>query len=65
MPKLKTKSAAAKRIKVTKSGKCKRAQANHRHILTKKSHKKKRQQTRTLMLHDADQKRVKVLLPYA
>ena len=39
MPKMKTKRAAAKRFKVTGSGKLKRNKAYHRHILTKKSPK--------------------------
>ena len=36
MPKLKTKRAAAKRFKVTGTGKLKRNKANKSHILTKK-----------------------------
>jgi large subunit ribosomal protein L35 len=41
MPKIKTKKAAAKRFKITASGKIKRAKANCEHILTKmsRSHK--------------------------
>lgn len=41
MPKIKTKKAAAKRFKITSSGKIKRARANVEHILTKmsRSHK--------------------------
>ncbi|MGL5972309.1 MAG: 50S ribosomal protein L35 [Oscillospiraceae bacterium] len=42
MPKLKTHSGAKKRFKLTKTGKIKRARANRRHILTKKSTKRKR-----------------------
>jgi len=42
MPKLKTHSGAKKRFKLTKSGKLKRARANRRHILNKKSSKRKR-----------------------
>ena len=42
MPKLKTKRAAAKRFKVTGTGKLKRNKAYKRHILTKKSAKVKR-----------------------
>lgn len=41
MPKIKTKRAAAKRFKITKSGKIKRGKANKRHILTKKSRSRK------------------------
>ncbi len=42
MPKMKTNSGAAKRFKKTKSGKIKRNNCNARHILTKKSPKRKR-----------------------
>ena len=42
MPKLKTNRGAAKRFKVSGSGRIKRAQANRRHILTKKTTKRKR-----------------------
>ena len=42
MAKLKTKKAAAKRFKVTASGKLKRSKAYKSHILTKKTTKRKR-----------------------
>ncbi|MGH8403565.1 MAG: 50S ribosomal protein L35, partial [Gammaproteobacteria bacterium] len=42
MPKLKTNRAAAKRFRVTASGKYKRGNSHKRHILTKKSSKRKR-----------------------
>ena len=42
MPKLKTRRAVAKRFKVTANGKLKRAHAFAKHILTKKSAKRKR-----------------------
>lgn len=42
MPKQKTSSAAKKRLNLLKSGKIKRAQQNRRHILTKKTTKRKR-----------------------
>ena len=42
MPKVKTKRAAAKRFKLTASGKIKMKKANLRHILTKKTTKYKR-----------------------
>ena len=42
MPKLKTRKAIAKRFKLTKKGKIKRARAFKGHILTKKSSKRKR-----------------------
>ncbi|MBR5496180.1 MAG: 50S ribosomal protein L35, partial [Oscillospiraceae bacterium] len=42
MPKIKTHSGAKKRFKLTKTGKVKYAHANKRHILNKKSTKRKR-----------------------
>ena len=43
MPKIKTNRAAAKRFRATGTGKYKRGQSHKRHILTKKSSKRKRQ----------------------
>ena len=43
MPKMKTKKAVAARFKVTGTGKLKRRRPGLRHILTKKSPKRKRQ----------------------
>lgn len=66
MPKLKTKKAVAKRFKVTKKGKVKRAKANRRHILTSKTRKSKRQSRRPAMLGKADEARIRVMLePYS
>ena len=42
MPKMKTKSGASKRFRVTASGRIKRGKANRSHILTKKTTKRKR-----------------------
>jgi large subunit ribosomal protein L35 len=63
MPKLKTNRAAAKRFKVTASGRIKRHKAYHTHILTKKSRKRKRNLRRSTMVHPADAKRIERLLP--
>ncbi|MPZ42937.1 MAG: 50S ribosomal protein L35 [Betaproteobacteria bacterium] len=65
MPKLKTKSGAAKRFKVRAGGSVKRSQAYLRHILTKKSTKRKRQLRGTTEVHAADKKSVRAMLPYA
>lgn len=43
MPKMKTKKAVASRFRVTATGKLKRTRPGKRHILTKKSPKRKRQ----------------------
>ena len=64
MSKLKTKKSAAKRIKVTKSGKVKMTKSNRRHILTKKTRKSKRQTRKSTYLTAADEQRIKVLVPY-
>ena len=65
MPKIKTLRAAAKRFKKTGSGKFKRNQAFKRHILTKKSSKRKRQLGGALVVKAADAKNVERMLPYA
>ncbi|MDA1000198.1 MAG: 50S ribosomal protein L35 [bacterium] len=64
MPKLKSNRGAAKRFKVTGSGKIKRNQAFHRHILTKKTRKRKRNLRQGLIVSSADHALVKRLLPY-
>ena len=65
MPKLKTKSGAAKRFKVRASGSIKRSRAYLRHILTKKSTKRKRHLRGTTEVSPADSKSVRTMLPYA
>lgn len=62
MPKVKTNRAAAKRFKVSPSGKIKRGQAYKSHILTKKTTKQKRNLTKTAWVSDADMSLVKNLL---
>mgnify|MGYP003683164817 CR=1 FL=1 len=62
MPKVKTNRAAAKRFKVTASGKLKRAHAYHNHILTKKSKKRKRNLVKLSVVHKSDMKRMKALI---
>ena len=63
MPKMKTKKGAAKRLKRTASGRLKRHRANHSHILTKKSQKRKRRLRKSTLVAKADEKRMKRLLP--
>ncbi|MCY4051065.1 MAG: 50S ribosomal protein L35 [Gammaproteobacteria bacterium] len=63
MPKMKTNRGAAKRFKRTASGKFKRSQSHHNHILTKKSTKRKRQLRSGLLVHPADHNSVRRLLP--
>jgi large subunit ribosomal protein L35 len=64
MPKMKTNRAAAKRLKRTASGKLKRFKANHSHILTKKSRKRKRRLRTADLVDQADKKRMDRLMPY-
>jgi large subunit ribosomal protein L35 len=63
--KQKTHRGAAKRFKLTKSGKVKRSSANKRHILTKKSPKRKRHLRSSTILGPAETPKVKRMLPYA
>jgi len=65
MPKLKTKSGAAKRFSIRKGGTVKRSKAYLRHILTKKSTKRKRHLRGTTSVHAADKKSVRAMIPYA
>lgn len=64
MPKLKTHKGAAKRFRRTATGKFKRGHSHARHILTKKSSKRKRNLDIDTLISDADQKRVERMLPY-
>ena len=65
MPKMKTNRAAAKRFRKTASGGFKRRHSHLRHILAKKSRKRKRHLGDGAMVHAADSALVKRLLPYA
>ena len=60
MPKVKTHSGAKKRFKVTGSGKIKRNRAGKRHILTKKSKKRKLQLSHSAICTPGDAKRVEL-----
>jgi large subunit ribosomal protein L35 len=62
MPKMKTHKGAAKRFKVTGSGKLQRRHANLNHILEKKSPKRKRRLAVDTELVGGDRDRVKRLL---
>lgn len=64
MPKMKTHRGAAKRIKITGTGKWRRHKAYTSHILTKKSPKRKRNLRKAGLISKGDMKRVKQLLPY-
>ncbi|HPS43663.1 MAG TPA: 50S ribosomal protein L35 [Treponemataceae bacterium] len=65
MPKMKSKRCAAKRFSFTASGKVKYKKMNLRHILTKKTTKRKRNLRHTGILSEADSAKMrKQLLPY-
>lgn len=64
MPKIKTHRGAAKRFRKTDSG-FKRNQSHRRHILTKKSSKRKRHLRDDIQIAAVDTAMVKRMLPYA
>lgn len=65
MPKMKTHRGAAKRFKITGTGKIKRKKAYKSHILTKKTTKRKRNLRKLTIIDKSDYKRVRELLPYS
>ena len=65
MPKIKTRRAAAKRFQLTGSGKYKRRRQNLRHILTKKSTKRKRQLRGAAYADKTCVAAIKKMIPYA
>lgn len=65
MPKLKTNRGAAKRLRKTGSGQFKCAHSHRRHILTKKSTKRKRYLRSPATVHPSDAKSASRLLPYS
>ena len=62
MPKLKTNRSAAKRLRVTGSGKIRRNKAGKRHNLTSKDKKRKRHLRQATLVHPGDAKRMARLL---
>jgi len=64
MPKLKTKSSAKKRFKMTASGKVKAAAAGKRHGMIKRTSKFIRDARGTMVLCDEDARIVKKYMPY-
>ncbi len=65
MPKIKTHRGAKKRFSFTASGKVKRGHSHARHILTKKTTKRKRKLDQSGLVSASDLSRVKKMLPYA
>lgn len=64
MPKMKTRKSAAKRYTFTSGGKIKYKKQSLRHILTKKSSKRKRHLRKAGILSKAESARIRTLLPY-
>jgi large subunit ribosomal protein L35 len=64
MPKLKSHKGAAKRFRLTATGKVKRGHSHARHILTKKTAKRKRFLDVDVLVSEADEIRIKQMLPY-
>jgi large subunit ribosomal protein L35 len=65
MPKLKTNRGAAKRFKITGTGKVRRFKANKSHLLTKKSSKRKRNLRKSGLVDPTNMRGVRRMLPYA
>jgi large subunit ribosomal protein L35 len=65
MPKIKTNRGAAKRFKITGTGKVRHYKAGKSHILTKKSPKRKRNLRKSETVEVTNMKALRRLLPYA
>lgn len=64
MPKMKSKRALMKRIRITGSGQLKRDCAYRRHLAPRKTHKQKRHLRKAVLVSKSDYKRVKYLISY-
>jgi large subunit ribosomal protein L35 len=64
MPKIKTRRGAAKRFKVTGTGKVRRKHAYLRHILSTKTRKQKRHLRQPTLVAATDVKAIKRMIPY-
>ncbi|MBB36489.1 MAG: 50S ribosomal protein L35 [Hirschia sp.] len=64
MPKMKTKSGAKKRFKLTATGKVKSSQTGKRHGMIKRTNKQIRQQRGTTVMEPEEARKVKSFLPY-
>jgi len=64
MPKMKTRKAAAKRFKITGTGKVVRRGVKTRHILESKEPRQKRRYGRDRLVSNTDFERVRVMMPY-
>ena len=64
MPKIKTNRSAAKRFRITATGKIKRNKAYKQHILSSKGKKRKRQLRQATMVAGVEAKNIRRLIPY-
>jgi len=62
MPKMKTRRGAAKRFKVTGSGRIKRNKANHRHMLIRRSKSARRKMRQPDLISSGDSKKVRRMI---
>ena len=65
MPKLKSHSGAKKRFRINKNGKIKKSSSNRRHILNKKSTKRKRRLRKPGYVDSTNTSALKSMLPYS
>lgn len=64
MPKMKTRRSAAKRYTLTGTGKVRYKKQNLRHILTKKTSKRKRHLRKVAILSGVEERRARQMRPY-
>lgn len=64
MPKLKTRKSAAKRYKITASGKILKHKGNSKHLMEKKSAKSKKSNNAYQEVHPTDAIKIANMLPY-
>ena len=64
MPKMKTNRAAAKRFKITGSGRVRRSKGGLNHGMQEKSKKRCRRLRKNDMVDKTFEKRIKLMLPY-
>ena len=65
MPKLKTKKALVKRVKVTKNKKILRSRAGRRHLLSHKTARRKRLLGKKALVTHSERRAIKAALPYS
>ena len=64
MPKIRTNKSAAKRFRITGSGKIKRNKGYKQHILSSKSKKRKRHLRQSSLVSAVERKNIRLLIPY-